>query len=140
MENHRTTNQIVARIWQAVLCAFVCLLMIMPIKAVGQGKSISALMDILFPKMEVQAGTIDANGHTVATDLSGTTGALLTDDNILYIFRTTDSLSMNSAYTYTKDGKSYKGIIKTFDFENNTSINATVINDASLVTKIVFFR
>ena len=88
--------------------------------------------------MEVQAGTIDANGHTVATDLSGTAGALLTDDNILYIFRTTDSLSMSSAYTYTKDGKSYKGIIKTFDFENNTSINATVINDASLVTKIVF--
>ena len=138
MEGHIKANQTIGKIGQEVLCILVCLLIIVPIKTMGQGRGISALMDILFPKMEVQAGTIDANGHTVATDLSGTAGALLTDDNILYIFRTTDSLSMNSTYTYTKDGKSYKGIIKTFDFENNTSINATAINDASLVTKIVF--
>ena len=127
----------------ALLCAMLCTAIFYRggVQHNASNESFSLLshvLDIVFPKMEVQAGTIDANGHTVATDLSGTTGALLTDDNILYIFRTTDSLSMNSAYTYTKDGKSYKGIIKTFDFENNTSINATAINDASLVTKIVF--
>ena len=117
MKGHIKANQTIGKIWQEVLCILVCLLIIVPIKTMGQGKGISALMDILFPKMEVQAGEI-RNGHTVATDLSGTSYSMLSEDKTtLYIFRTAGSVSIGQSYTYTKNGKSYTGTIQGSNFE-----------------------
>ena len=128
MESHIKTNQTIVKIGQEVLCILVCLLIIVPVKMVGQGRGISALMDILFPKMEVQA----ANTPYVAKDLSGTSYSLLTDDKVLYIFRTTDNLNIGDTYTYTKDRTSYTGTIKSKDFEGGSiSIDISA-------TKIVF--
>lgn len=94
---------------------------------------ISVLLIMLFRgSIDVRAGTIDANGYTLAEDLSGMSYALLTDDNILYVFRSSDSLSLNDKYTYTKNGVSYTGIIQNLNFEEGSN---TIGGGA---TKIVF--
>lgn len=92
---------------------------------------IAVIFVVLFlPKIDVHAGTIDANGYTVATNLSGTSYALLTDDKALYVLRTSDVLSVDDEYTYEKDGVSYTGIIQNTNLEegrNPLGSNATKI-------------
>lgn len=53
-------------------------------------------MVMFYGKVDVHAGTIDANGYTVATDLTGNAYTLLVEDGdekILYFIRSTETLS-----------------------------------------------
>lgn len=120
MENHIKANQTIGKIWQEVLCILVCLLIIMPVKTMGQGRGVSALMNILFPKMEVQAATKDANGHTVATDLAGQAYAVFCEDNTtLYLLRdNTIGRKIGSSYTVTDtDGSTHSGVVTQNDID-----------------------
>lgn len=155
MENHRTTNQIVARIWQAVLCAFVCLLIVIPVKTMGQGRGISALIDILFPKMEVQA----ANTPYVAKDLSGMAYSVFSESkSTLYITRSNNtSLKVNDKFPEFTDDQGNTitdGIVAQRELENRNAISLNpatnlpkagwLVNEdediASKVTTVVFLR
>ena len=151
MENYRKTNQTVAKIWQAVLCAFACLLIIVPLKTMGQGRGVSTLMDILFPKMEVQA----ANTPYVAKDLSGMAYSVFSESkSTLYITRSDNtSLQVNDKFPEFTDDQGNTitdGIVAQKDIESggSTETGGTyrgwVVNDSSEVgdkiTTVTFLR
>lgn len=93
------------------------------------------LLALFTNKIDVHAGTTDANGYTVATDLSGKVYTLLTDDQTtLFIFRSTAKLLQWDSYTCSKDGTTYTGIIQNVDLENSSS-RVTLGNG---VQKIIF--
>lgn len=155
MESHIKTNQTIMKIGQKVLCILVCLLIIVPIKTMGQGRGISALMDILFPKMEVQA----ANTPYVAKDLSGMAYSVFSESkSTLYITRSNNtSLKVNDKFPEFTDDQGNTitdGIVAQRELENRNAISldpATnlpkagwLVNEdediASKVTTVVFLR
>ena len=74
--------------------------------------------------MDVQAGTIDANGHTVATDLSGTAYSVFSEANsTLYITRSDNtSLQIGDKFPEFTDDQGNKitdGVAAQRDIENN---------------------
>lgn len=114
-----------------ILCAALFAMLLFPQKA-ASGRPFSFLFHSLFPILEVQAGEVGTDGYLHATNLAGTSYALLTKDNTLYLFRTSEQLDIGSSYTYTQDGKSYTGIIKDKSLETESH---TLYEKAS---KIVF--
>ena len=116
---------------KTILCAALFAMLLFPQKTVS-GDPFSILFHSIFPILEVQAGEVGTDGYLHATNLAGTSYTLLTKDNTLCIFRTSEQLDIGSSYTYTKDGKNYTGIIKDKSLETESH---TLYEKAS---KIVF--
>ena len=84
---------------------------------------LSHVLDIVFPKMDVQAGEIK-NGYTVATDLSGTAYSVFSEANsTLYITRSDNtSLQIGDKFPEFTDDQGNKitdGVVAQRDIENN---------------------
>ena len=105
--------------------------------------------------MDVQAGTIDANGHTVATDLSGTAYSVFSKANsTLYITRSDNtSLQIGDKFPEFTDDQGNQitdGAVAQRDIENNGTqysgggVYGWIINNsdeiANKVTKAVFLK
>lgn len=109
----------------ALLCAMLCTAIFYRggVQHNASNESFSLLshvLDIVFPKMEVQAATKDANGHTVATDLSGQAYAVFCEDNTtLYLLRdNTIGRKIGSSYTVTDtDGSTHSGEVTQNDID-----------------------
>ena len=72
------------------------------------------LLSVFWCHLPVHAATKDANGYTVATDLSGQAYAVFCEDNTtLYLLRNkTTGLAIGSSYTVTDtDGSTHSGVV-----------------------------